>query len=52
VKVLVDRDFKRGEFKTTWDGKNSNGKTVGSGVYFALMRTSNYKAVRKMILLR
>jgi flagellar hook assembly protein FlgD len=51
VTVLVDRDFEKGRFKTRWDGKNRNGESVESGVYFARMRAGSHTAVRKMVLL-
>ena len=52
VRVLVDRVFQMGAFETTWNGKNTAGESVGSGVYFARMETCGHKAVRKMVLLR
>lgn len=52
VRELVNRNYERGEFKTIWDGKNSDNQPVGSGVYFVRMIAGNYKAVGKMVLIR
>ena len=35
-----------------WDGKNSLGETVVSGVYFYSIRAGNFKAVKKMVVVR
>jgi hypothetical protein len=52
IKVLVDGKYDRGEFTTTWDGKNESGAPVASGVYFARMESTGYSTVTKMVLLR
>lgn len=41
VKVLVDEEQTAGEKFVQWDGKNNNGKIVGSGIYFVVMRASD-----------
>jgi len=35
-----------------WDGKNSAGKQVASGLYYYELRLPNYRAVRRMLLLK
>ena len=35
-----------------WDGSNSNGVPVASGVYFYKLTTGNYQETKKMILLK
>jgi len=35
-----------------WDGKNSAGETVSSGVYFYVLETEKFKSVKKMMLKR
>jgi len=35
-----------------WDGKNAAGKSVASGVYYYELRTDNYRAVRRMLLIK
>lgn len=33
-----------------WDGKDDNGQTVGSGIYFYTIQAGNFSATRKMLL--
>ncbi len=33
-----------------WDGKDDNGQTVGSGIYFYTIQAGNFTATRKMLL--
>ena len=51
------REFKlgqqpRGEKTLYWDGKNANGETVASGIYFYQFRAGNTRSVRKMWLMK
>ena len=51
------REFKleqqsRGEKKLYWDGKNANGETVASGIYFYQFKAGNTQSVRKMWLMK
>ncbi|MBN1396746.1 MAG: T9SS type A sorting domain-containing protein [Bacteroidetes bacterium] len=41
-----------GDHTVEWDGKNSAGRQVGSGVYFYKLNAGNYSETKKMILLR
>jgi hypothetical protein len=55
VRTLVDKEQAPapGGFSAIWDGKNSSGKQVASGVYFyKLIAPDGYQAVRKLVLLR
>ncbi len=40
------------EHKVIWDGSDENGEAVTSGVYFYKLKTDNYEAARKMVLLK
>lgn len=42
----------RGEKKLYWDGKNANGETVASGIYFYQFKAGNTQSVRKMWLMK
>jgi Ca-activated chloride channel homolog len=49
---LVDREEPAGIHRITWDGKDLNGRTVASGIYFYSMRAGDYFKTKKMIMLR
>jgi flagellar hook assembly protein FlgD len=50
VKVLVNDEQKAGIKKVRWDGKNGEGKEVGSGVYFLRLEIGEQKLSRKITL--
>jgi hypothetical protein len=35
-----------------WDGKNSSGERVSSGIYFYSIQAGKYRATRKMVILK
>jgi hypothetical protein len=35
-----------------WNGKDENGNSVSSGIYFAVLKTNNQKISRKMLLMK
>lgn len=51
VKVLTDRSYQAGSHVVIWDGSDSFGKSVSSGVYFYRFSTTGFSKVRKMMLL-
>jgi hypothetical protein len=52
VTVAMDRDCAGGWNYDQWDGKDKNGRTMGSGVYIAILESGNYKQDRKFIIVR
>jgi hypothetical protein len=51
--TLVNERKPAGEYTVEWDGKNSVGQQVGSGVYFYHLKSENgFVKTRKMILLK
>ncbi len=52
VKTLVDGVREPGNYRVQWQGKDHLGRPVSSGVYFYRLSTPNFKAVRKMVLLK
>jgi uncharacterized protein (DUF2141 family) len=52
VKVLVNGFQTRGQKKIIWDGKNSQGKEVASGIYFCKLQTNQECKIIKMLLLK
>ena len=52
VKQLVGEEQSAGRYRVVWDGSNSIGRSVASGVYFYRLNTMQYNAVRKLMLLK
>ncbi|MCP4545195.1 MAG: T9SS type A sorting domain-containing protein [bacterium] len=52
VKSLVNNKMIAGDHEVVWNGKDSNGERVASGVYFYKMSAGDYTATDKMILLK
>ena len=53
VRRLIDGNVPAGAGSVTWDGRDSRGAPVGSGVYFYRLLTGSHPAAtRKMIVLR
>lgn len=52
IATLVDRNKKAGYYTVRWDGKDNSGNKVVSGVYFCRLQTGEYKATKKMSLIK
>jgi len=56
VRTLVDGEQAPGYYSVRWDGKDSLGKDVSSGIYFCRLKVKGDRLkvvrTRKMILLR
>ncbi|MBU8920412.1 MAG: T9SS type A sorting domain-containing protein [Bacteroidales bacterium] len=52
VRTLVNEQLPAGYKKVAWNGKDNNGSTMASGVYFYRIVTEGLVATKKMILLR
>jgi parallel beta-helix repeat protein len=53
VKTIVNEKLEQGLHKIIWDGTNSNGKAVGSGIYFYKLNVNGKtEAVKKCLLLK
>ena len=52
VRHLVDETRQPGEYRLTWDGTNSRGERVSSGVYFYKLEAADYRAIKKMLLVK
>lgn len=53
IRTLVNRQITAGNHEVKWDGRDSNGLTVSSGIYFyRISAGSNFTASKKMILLK
>jgi len=52
LRVLVDKVVEAGEHRTCWNGRDENAAVMASGIYFVKMRSENFSAARKLLLVR
>ena len=52
VTTLVDGKQPAGYHEVVWDGRNKEGNTVASGVYFYRIDTEGFESSKKMVLLK
>jgi len=52
VKTVAEKEMNRGTHTVYWDGTDSKGSVVASGIYFYKLSAPNFTSVRKMILLK
>ncbi len=50
--TLIDEEQNSGIHRVHWDGRDANGKFVGSGIYFYRLETRDYSMARKMTVLK
>ncbi|MFO8145596.1 MAG: choice-of-anchor J domain-containing protein [Candidatus Syntrophosphaera sp.] len=52
VRTLVNAEKTSGNHSVVWNGRDDNGSSVSSGVYFYKMNAGKYSSTRKMILMK
>ena len=52
VKTLTNEYYSSGTHSVQWNGTDSIGRSVGSGIYFYRLQSENHDAVKKMILMK
>jgi uncharacterized delta-60 repeat protein len=52
VKTLVDQHQTSGIYSVNWNGENNQGRKVGQGIFFYVLKTDNNKMQKKMLMLR
>jgi hypothetical protein len=52
VKTLLDENLSAGTYTVHWDGSNSSGEKVASGIYFYKLTTGDYSQTRKMCMVK
>ena len=52
VRTLVNDTRGPGQYTVNWDGTESNGRNVSSGVYFYRISAGDFHATRKMVILK
>lgn len=51
VKTLVSSNQPSGQHETAWDGKNGNGQSVPSGIYFYQLKAGKFVRTKRLVLL-
>jgi len=52
VITLVDELKEAGQYSVNWNGQDQSGRRVSSGVYFYRMNAGDFRAVRKMVIVK
>ncbi len=52
IRALADREMPAGNHSIHWDGTDSQGRRVGSGIYIYRLRSGNEMKSRKMVVLK
>jgi hypothetical protein len=52
IYTLVNENMSPGSYRAVWTGKDSDGRSVASGVYFYRMVTNDYRSINKMMMMK
>lgn len=52
VAMLINGPYEAGTHSITWDGRDSHGQSVASGIYFYHLQAEQFSATRKMVMLK
>ena len=52
IRTLVDDMVQQGAHSVTWNGTNSSGQVVPSGIYFYVLNTGDARIAKKMVLMK
>jgi hypothetical protein len=52
IHTLVNSSMRAGIYSVLWDGRDENGVSVGSGIYFYRMSAGSFMSTQKMILMK
>jgi hypothetical protein len=52
IVTLVDEILAAGQHSVVWDGRDTDGNSVSSGIYFYRIVSGEFAATRKMVLLK
>ncbi len=52
VKTIREKEMQRGAHSVRWNGDDSDGRNVSSGIYFCVLKFGNEIQTRKLVLLR
>jgi hypothetical protein len=52
IRTLLDSESVPGTYTVHWDGRNSRGERVGSGIYLYRVVAGEFTAIRKMVMVK
>ena len=52
VRTLYQKAAVGGKYQLTWDGRNAHGRSLASGIYYAVLKTTDFSKAIKMTLLK
>lgn len=52
IKTVVDENRTEGKYSEFWEGINSRGEIVGSGLYFVVIEVGSHKIVKKAVVIK
>ncbi len=52
IRVLLDDELPAGAHSAVWDGRETSGQMVGSGVYFYRLKSQNFSDIKRMVFLK
>lgn len=52
VRTLVNQDMASGTHEADWDGRDGNGNTMSTGVYFYRIQAKDFVSTRKMVMIK
>ncbi|MDQ7027959.1 MAG: FlgD immunoglobulin-like domain containing protein, partial [Anaerolineae bacterium] len=52
VRTLVNARFAKGNFEAVWNGKDNQGQSVSSGIYFSRLQGEGTSSMKQLILLK
>jgi hypothetical protein len=52
ITTLINEPQNSGLHSVKWNGKNTTGQNIPSGIYYCMMETGRYKATQKIVLVR
>jgi hypothetical protein len=52
VRRLVDKQQNAGYYEVVWNGRDESGLSMGSGMYFVILRAGEFSSMRKVVLMK